>query len=187
MIKLRIKSLSQESAMLFTLGYNGDLEVESDKALSGELIYAHFYTGIKKCKMGLGIDVLWFGNEWLPYPLIFLEWWMLENTKLRLNADRAEIRQFVGQKLCLTIGTRYNLYYGAFEGKNSQDGFKSMVSEAAAFETGMEYPLTQNLFARLKFEKSFWGEERFTNENKIVQTNNVVKGTAVKFCIAYAL
>ena len=137
--------------------------------------------------MGLGIDFLWFGNEWLPYPLVFLEWWMLENTKLRLNADRAEIRQFLGQKLCATLGTRYNLYYGAFAQKSSPGQFKSMVSESLLFETGLEYPLTQNLFARVKFEKLYWGEERFTNENKTVQTNNVVNGIAVKLCLAYAL
>lgn len=148
-----VKRGGQEAFAMVSGGYNGDFRRIDRDGAGLELVYAHLFLPTPALKWGAGMDLMMLLDGWLPYPLLFLEWWMLDRTKLRINGDLAEVRQFVGARACLTLGMRYNLFFGAV----GRDARYRM--EAIGAELGGEYRLSHNVTLRVKAKGFLWGEE----------------------------
>lgn len=148
-----VKSEGQESYAMAIASWQGDFRRIDWDGVGSEWIYTHLFTGNPGLTWGLGLDLMRFYDEWIPYPLLFLEWRTLERLSLRMNGDVAEARVFPGRNLCATAGFRYNIWYGSL-GESA-----TFRLETVGFETGVEWRFRRDFAIRLKGKRHIWGED----------------------------
>jgi hypothetical protein len=112
---------------------------------------------------------------------VFIEWWATGSTKIRVNGDVAEARQFVSRNTCITLGARYSLAYGAL-GDSAR-----FESQSAGIEAGAETGLGQNLFARVKLKESFWGDDSARFDSGAGRAFPLRRFASLRLVLAYAL
>lgn len=174
-----IKTAEQESFALFSGGYHGDFRRMAGEGIGLEFLYAHMFIPSPTLKWGMGMDLMRFLDGWFPFPLVLLDWRILERTKLRINIDFAEVRQFVGPRICLTLGMRYNLFYGAV----GSGGEYRM--EAVGAEVGGEYRILRSVVLRIKAKSFFWGEETLRQPSRGPERTDAVEGGSLRLSLAF--
>lgn len=174
-----MKREDQRSFALASAGYNSDFRRLDWDGVGSEYIYAHLFQPGPRWQWGLGLDMMRYYDAWHPFPLLFLDWWFLDRSKARVNADVLELRQFLGTSLCLTLGLRYNLYYGAL-GREA-----SFELETVGAEQGIEYRFGQYSL-RLKAKQFVWGSDALGGRTGQGGISGSPEGGSLRMSVAFA-
>lgn len=148
-----VKGPRQESFAMVIGGLQGDFRRLDRDAAAMEWIYAHLFTARSGLEWGAGLDLMYYLDSWYPFPLLFLEAWLREGLKARVNGDVAEIRWFPVPRACLTAGARYSISYGSL-GREA-----AFLLEGVGLEAGGEFRLARDLSFRLKMKRFVWGTD----------------------------
>ena len=171
---------TQQGFVYGMLGLNGDMRDIGPKSLYGDLVYTHQFNLSKRLMLGGGIDLHCYFDGYFPYPVILLDWLLAEHTKIKIDFDTGEVKQFLTDRLSVSAGAQYDLVHYAF-GRN--EGY-SLETTGAMLR--WEYRIGENLYARLSLKKSFWGDEKvWTGAVEKVATDT--HGASVRMQVAYGI
>jgi hypothetical protein len=176
----QIKHSEKRTAFAYGLmGINGDMRDIGTKALYGDLSYIQQYDFSKKLRVGGGFDIHFYFDDYYPYPLILLDWQVAEHTKVKINFDTGEIKQFLTENFSVSIGAQYDIFHYSF----GREAGYSMETTSGILR--MEYRLGKNIYARLSAKRPFWGIENIysLSRNEKGRINN--EGSAIRLQIAY--
>lgn len=176
-----LNSPHQSSMVLMGVGCNSDLADISWMDFNTEWLYIHSFKFIHNFEWGLGLDVQQYFHKFKPYPLIFIDWKLGPQTKIKWDADYLEVRQFLTPRICITAGTRFNLEFFALE-HNATYEYHSM-----GLETGIQYALGQNFYLRLKYKELVWGEETYGLVDGSEHDQSIEKGRSLRLNVAYGI
>jgi hypothetical protein len=177
-----IHTEKQEGFAYGLLGINGDMRDLGPKNLYGDLSYTHQFNLSKRLMIGGGIDVHFYFNDYFPYPVILLDWQIAEHTKVKINWDTGELKQFLSENFSVALGAQYDIFHYGF---GREDGY---VMETISSMAKVEYRLGEDIYARLSAKKPFWGGETVWTatggaEKKITDD----EGVSVRFQVAYGI
>ncbi len=160
-------------------GIDGDMAGMGSKNIYGDLSYTHKWNLTRRLILGAGIDLHFYFRDFFPYPLILLDWQVAEHTKIKANFDTGEIKQFLSKQFNVFLGAQYDIFHYGF---SNDYGY---VSESTSSMVGVEYCISQNVFARLSAKKPFWMAEKVWPETgkEIGITNK--DGVSIRLQIAY--
>ncbi|HKP95423.1 MAG TPA: DUF6268 family outer membrane beta-barrel protein [Fibrobacteria bacterium] len=171
----------QSSMALVGVGVNSDFADIGFYDFNTEWIYAHFWTPSPAFNWGLGLDVQQYFHKYEPYPLIFVDWKLTDRTKLKWDADFLEVRRFLNPWLCFTAGVRFNLEFFALQ-RDADFEYNSM-----GLETGFQYAVGGNCYARIKYKELVWGRETLGVPDGGHHTRNMAAGRSLRLNFAYGL
>jgi len=173
----------KHSGFAFVLaGINNDLRGFGSKDFYGDISYLHRYILSNRVAFGGGVDLHFYVNTYLPYPLLYLDWTVASHTKLKINFDTGEIKQFLTDRLSLSIGAQYDLFHYGMGSKSYY------VMDALFWMSRLEYRLGENFFSRLsaKLPVSGGGGETIkTASNKAEISED--QGLSVRMQLAYSI
>lgn len=176
-----VKRPGQRSYAMVSTEYRSDFRRMDADGLGLEAIYAHFFGLGDSWEWGVGIDLIQYFGRWHPFPLLFLEGWLVEGTKARINGDVLEIRQFFGTKVCATVGARYNLFYGSL-GRNS-----AFEMESVGLEAGLDYQFAPGFFLRVKGKGILWGTDVLAGKGGRSPDVGNLRGGTLRLALSYAI
>lgn len=171
----------QSSLALVGVGVNSDFADIGLLDFNTEWIYSHFWTLNPSFNWGLGLDVQQYFHKYQPYPLIFVDWKVSEKTKLKWDADFLEMRRFLSPWLCFTAGVRFNLEFFALK-DDADFEYNSM-----GLETGFQYAVGRNCYARIKYKELVWGKETLGLPDGTHHTRGIDAGRSLRLNFAYGL
>ena len=171
----------QSSCFIAGLGLNSDMADLGSKDWNSEWIYIHSFETSAEFKWGLGLDIQVYFGKFVPYPLVFVDWRFAERAKLKWDADFIELQGFITQTLALTAGTRFNLEFFALK----DDG--GYEYNSLGLETGIQYFLGKNFYARLKYKELVWGEEILDLPDGSTRKDAVRSGRSLRLNFAYGM
>jgi hypothetical protein len=162
-------------------GLNSDMADIGLMDFNSEWIYAHNFILSPVFSFGLGADLQQYLHKVAFYPLIFIDWRLNDKTHVKWDADYAELRRFLGNSLALTAGMRFNLEFFALQHDATYE-YKSL-----GLETGLQYALGHNWYARLKYKELVWGRESVGLPDGQVFRERIVGGRSLRLNFAYGI
>jgi hypothetical protein len=171
----------QSTLVLAGAGLNSDFADLSPYDFNTEWIASHFWTPSASFNWGLGLDVQQYFRKFQPYPLFFADWKVTDRTKLKWDADFLEMRRFLSPWLCFTAGVRFNLEFFALK-DNADFEYNSM-----GLETGFQYAVGGDFYARIKYKELVWGEETLGLADGSHHTRAMDAGRSLRLNLAYGL
>jgi len=181
----------ETSSFMAAAGLNSDFADLGPKDWNSEWIYTHAIQFTPRFRAGLGLDMQQFSGRFFRgqildyfvfYPLIFIDWRLMQNTKVIWDADYLELRQFVGNKLALTAGLRFNLEFFAL--KNDA----SYAYQSTGAEAGAQYSLGQHFYLRLKYKELLIGREMMiAPHDQALHQTWIHSGRSIRLNLAYGM
>ena len=161
-------------------GINGDMRKLDARSFYGDWSYMHIFTLSNRLALGGGIDVHFYFEEYYPYPLLYVDWRLANHTKVQINFDTGEIKQFLTGRLSVSLGTQYDIFHYAL----GDDG--GYVQENSTAMARVEYRAGENVYVRLSVKKPYWGEETLTpaSGTQVIETS---EGFSVRVQAAYGM
>lgn len=173
---------NQTNMALVGVGINSDFADIGLFDFNTEWIYSHSWILSPDLTLGAGLDLQQYFHKYQPYPLIFVDWRVSEKTKLKWDADYLEMRRFLSPWLCFTVGVRFNLEFFALK----QDA--SFEYNSAGLETGFQYAMGRNFYARIKYKELVWGHETLgLPGGGAGYTRGIDAGRSLRLNLAYGL
>jgi hypothetical protein len=108
-----------------------------------------------------------------------LDWQIAKHTKLKINFDTGEIKQFLSNYLSVSLGAQYDIFHYGF---GLQKGY---LLESTSTMLRMEYRLGENIYARLSAKKPFWSEETVWPKRENALKNSGNSGVSLRIQVAY--
>ncbi len=179
------------------VGINSDFADVGSKDWNTEWIYTHSFKINPNFQWGLGLDIQQYSGRFIkgpfyplvfrkwqlaPYPLLFVNWRLSETTKLVWDADFVELRKFLGPKLAVTAGVRFNLEFFALKDNASYE------YQSAGAETGIQYSLGKHCYLSLKYKELLWGRENLGLPNGgPLHEEDIGSGRSLRLNLAYGI
>lgn len=171
----------QNGTVVVGLGHNSDGYDFSAPGWNTEWIYMHSFAVNERLEWGLGADVQQYFDQFIPYPLIFLDWRVAAATKLRWDADYLEVRQFLRPNLSLAAGVRFNLEFFNL-GESGTYEYQSVGGEI-----GLQYAFSTHGYLRLNFKRLFAGQEEIGLPEGGLHKRDVPAGSSLRLNAAFGL
>lgn len=176
-----VHSESQTGFAYVMAGINGDMRGIGPATFYGDVSYTHQFNVSERLMLGGGIDFHFYFNDYVPYPVLLLDWRIADHTKIKIDFDTGEIKQFLTEKVNVSLGAQYDIMHYAF---GRRDGY---VLETIDGMARLEYGVSENVFVRLAAKRPFWGGEKVrTPAGKEIALSGE-EGMAVRLQAAYGI
>ncbi len=173
-------SEKQEGFTYGLIGIDGDMREMGPNNIYGDLSYTHQFIFSNKLVLGGGFDLHFYFGDYFPYPVALLDWQVAKHTKLKINFDTGEIKQFFSDNISLSIGAQYDIFHYGF-GKQ-----KGYVMESTSGMVKIEYRLGKNIYARIFAKRQFWGGESIWLKTRHEMEITSKEGVSIRLQLAYA-
>lgn len=160
-------------------GVNGDMRGIGPRDIYGDLSYTHQFNLTGRLMAGGGIDFHFYFGDYFPYPVVLLDWRIAEHTKLKINFDTGELKQFLTDYLSVSVGAQYDIFHYGFGRR------RGYAMETTGAMLRWEYRIGANIYARLSLKKPFWGEEKTWTPAGMSALD--AEGESVRMQVAYGM
>ncbi|MDB5050317.1 MAG: hypothetical protein JWO30_3388 [Fibrobacteres bacterium] len=171
----------QEGFAYGMVGINGDMRDLGPENIYGDLSYTHQFNVSKRLMIGGGIDFHFYFGDYFPYPVILLDWRIADHTKVKIDFDTGELKQFLTDCLSVSLGAQYDIFHYGF---GRREGY---VQETIDGMLRLEYRISENVYGRVSAKKPVWGGEKVWTRTGTGLDGSGNEGGSIRMQIAYGI